>query len=434
MPKIKTAYLLALLALWGAPKCALGHFPWLMVDDENRPRLFFGEGIVDREYHLPESIAEAEVWQTNIDAPAKPIEMEEHEEDGFYGLLAKSPIEARGRLQTSILYGVYHGSKLHYYAQHYPGSRPQAWPREKAKDLDLQTLLSHDDQGLKVAVLWKGEPLAGARVALSRQDGEEGGQTATDENGVAKFAADDLGEGLHGLLIMHVDKSDQGAVDDEEYQSAMHVLTATFKNDPGDGEGSDEAAASPAPGESDSAALPPLPEAIASFGAAAADGWLYVYSGHIGTAHDHSRENLSKHFRRTRLDGSGQWEELPMGPPLQGLALVAHGGKIYRVGGLDARNARSDDEDMHSVDSFACFDPATKSWTEMPSLPNGRSSHNAAVIGDTIYVVGGWQLSGDSDGEWQPGAIAFDLDKPDSEWRELPEPPFRRRALAVSHV
>ena len=57
-------------------------------------------------------------------------------------------------------------------------------------------------------------------------------------------------------------------------------------------------------------ATKPLPEAIASFGAVASDGWIYIYSGHIGTAHEHSKDNLSQYFRRRPVEG-GKWEELP---------------------------------------------------------------------------------------------------------------------------
>ena len=56
-----------------------------------------------------------------------------------------------------------------------------------------------------------------------------------------------------------------------------------------------------------------LPEAVSSFGAAERDGFLYVFGGHVGRAHAHSRENLSHAFRRRSLDGRGTWESLPGG-------------------------------------------------------------------------------------------------------------------------
>ena len=55
------------------------------------------------------------------------------------------------------------------------------------------------------------------------------------------------------------------------------------------------------------------------------------------------------------------------------------------------------------------------------------------MIGDRLYVVGGWQLAGESPGTWQPAALVYDFAKPQAGWQKLPEPPFKRRALAVSH-
>src|SRR5690606_3988964 len=79
---------------------------------------------------------------------------------------------------------------------------------------------------------------------------------------------------------------------------------------------------------------PELGEAVSSFGGAVADGWLYVYSGHTGREHQHSRDNLSQTFARLELANPQQWEVLPMETPLQGMPLVAANGKLYRIGGL----------------------------------------------------------------------------------------------------
>ena len=73
-----------------------------------------------------------------------------------------------------------------------------------------------------------------------------------------------------------------------------------------------------------STAYPPMPEAFSSFGAAVADGYVYVYGGHIAKTHTYSTEAVTGKFRRLHLTKAGAaWEELPTGPALQGLALVA---------------------------------------------------------------------------------------------------------------
>src|SRR5688500_5501399 len=96
------------------------------------------------------------------------------------------------------------------------------------------------------------------------------------------------------------------------------------------------AAAGPTPTEP--RGYPPVPRAVSSFGAAVSDGWLYVYGGHCARTHQYSTEAVVGTFHRLKLSNPKAWEELPGGPPLQGLALVAHGGKIYRVGGMQPRN------------------------------------------------------------------------------------------------
>jgi hypothetical protein len=99
---------------------------------------------------------------------------------------------------------------------------------------------------------------------------------------------------------------------------------------------------------------------------------------------------------------------------------------------MAARNSPGEDDDLHSVAEFARFDPEKKEWTAMPSLPQPRSSHDAVVIGDKLYVVGGWVLAGPGHGEWCPSALVYDLSAEDGQWQQLPEPDFRRRALAAA--
>jgi N-acetylneuraminic acid mutarotase len=192
-----------------------------------------------------------------------------------------------------------------------------------------------------------------------------------------------------------------------------------------------EKAAAPQKGPAKKAGdLPALPEGVSSFGGAVDGKWLYVYSGHIGTAHSHSKQNLSPNFLRLRLDAPTEWEKLPPGPGLQGLPLVGYHGGVYRVGGLSARNEQGQEADLVSVADVARFDSKTKEWTELKPLPEGRSSHDAAVADGKLYVVGGWTLGKEEN--WLNTAWVLDLAKPDADWQALPEQPFQRRALSVA--
>ncbi len=176
-----------------------------------------------------------------------------------------------------------------------------------------------------------------------------------------------------------------------------------------------------------------LTEGVTSFGAAVVGDAVYIYGGHRGGEHDYSADEQSDQFRRLRLVAGAKWEDLPRGPKLQGLALVAHGGKLYRIGGFTARNSADDEQDLHSAADVAVFDLQANEWRAVAPLPEGRSSHDAVVLGDKIFVVGGWKLAGkDAEPQWHDTAYAMDLAADSPQWKELPKPPFQRRALSLA--
>jgi len=175
-----------------------------------------------------------------------------------------------------------------------------------------------------------------------------------------------------------------------------------------------------------------MPEAVTSFGAVTSEGWLYVFGGHKGERHDYTVEKVSGSFHRLKLSDGRHWESLPASAPSQGLPLVAHGGNVYRIGGMAARNPAGTKQDLFSTSHFQRFDPARGHWDELTSLPEPRSSHDAVVMGDKIYVTGGWHLAGGTNKPVWPGsALVFDLKHPGAGWRKFPQP-FQRRALAVA--
>ncbi len=179
--------------------------------------------------------------------------------------------------------------------------------------------------------------------------------------------------------------------------------------------------------------IPPLPEGIASFGAAVAGDDLVVYGGHVGRTHQHSIENLSHRFLHLDLDQPEQgWRKIGEARGLQGLPMVAHGRRVCRVGGLQARNHVGSEEELHSIDEVRCFDLDRRVWMDLPPLPQPRSSHDAVVFGDHLYVIGGWQLRGSGEPAlWQDSMAMLDLSTPGASWRTVPQS-FQRRALAVA--
>lgn len=179
--------------------------------------------------------------------------------------------------------------------------------------------------------------------------------------------------------------------------------------------------------------LPPMPLAVTSFGAARDERHLYVLGGYAGTPHAYSSEGQSRSLWRLALDGSEGWTELTrMERGLQGLSLLAHGGRVCRFGGTHIRNARGAPTRMESLAEAACFDPSGGGWSALPSLPSGRSSHESARIGNVLYVVGGWRLQGEpQSGVFHGDMLTLDLAAPGAGWTSIALP-FRRRALGVA--
>lgn len=199
--------------------------------------------------------------------------------------------------------------------------------------------------------------------------------------------------------------------------------------------------ASPEEKAATEATLPPLPEAVTSFGGAISeDGQLFAYGGHKAGTHEWSLDTTSGKLNRLDLTKPGAaWETLGEGPKVQSPGLAVHAGKVYLIGGMQPQNKEGAKPELFSLNHATMFDPVTKSWTALPDLPQGRSSHEVAVLDGKLYVVGGWPLdtrkseTKPDDAEVERGyhktMLVLDLAKPDA-WVSVPQP-FQRRALSV---
>src|SRR5689334_7792547 len=103
---------------------------------------------------------------------------------------------------------------------------------------------------------------------------------------------------------------------------------------------------------------------------------------------------VSGSFQRLNLSEGHAWESLPAATPGQGQPLVAHGGYLYRVGGMAARNPAGAKQDLYSMKVAQRFDLKKRGWENITALPVPRSSHDAVIMGHKLYVAGGWQLEG----------------------------------------
>lgn len=305
--------------------------------------------------------------------------------------------------------------RLKYYAKTGPAISSSAWSLAVCTDdLKLDIVPTVSDSTVTINVCFDGKPAAGAQIKVARP-GMDDFEGETNADGQVSFEVQE--DAIHSIRARYIEQA-EGELDGKKYGETRHYCTV---------------AALVRGSESSVAAtnLQSLPQPVTSFGAAVMNGSLYMYGGHTGGAHSYSKEEQSNHL--TRLDlNSGQWETLIEGPHLQGLALVAHKDKLYRIGGFTAENAEGEDHNLWSQNSVACFDPKRNEWTEMPSLPERRSSHDAAVVGDCIYVVGGWAMRGDADRVWHTTAWKMDLNAEPLHWQPIAAPPFQRRALAAA--
>jgi len=180
-------------------------------------------------------------------------------------------------------------------------------------------------------------------------------------------------------------------------------------------------------------APPDLPLPVASFGAAATEsGSVYIYGGHSGTRHKYNRDEVHGNFFHWQA-GLKEWEPLAKDEPAQGASLIATEKGIIRIGGMAAKNAKGEKQDLWSSETAARYDVTDKTWHPLPKLPERRSSHDSIIIGSTLYVIGGWAMMGGSDLKWHDTYLTLDLAKADAAWQTHKQP-FERRALAVHAI
>ncbi|MEO1526526.1 MAG: kelch repeat-containing protein [Planctomycetota bacterium] len=422
-----------------APK-AQAHMPWLATDGEGHAVLWFGESPENRTYKLPETIAQI---QLHSGTSGQPLAASAVSTDELVGLRSDAKIESENEIAGTFVYGLYHGMKLTYHVEHLPQRLPKTWPEQPRKDAYLQTIVTPAERGgVDVTVLKQTKPVEGVSVKLFCEEGHEEGEATTDADGRVSFSKRQIESGLNALMLSLRNESDSGSLDGKPYSSSADYLTATFFVP------EEDAAATSTREKKDSGpSVDPtskvtvvstkfaeLPEELTSFGAAVAGKTLFVYGGHTGAAHSYSIEEQSNRLWSLDLaDGNAEWKKRSTDLRLQGLALVPWNEGVVRIGGFTAMNEEGDDHDLRSQPTVAVFDPATDSWSERAPLPEPRSSFDAAVLGDSVYVVGGWQLQGtQGDTQWHDTAWSLDLTNKDAKWQALTVPEFQRRALSVA--
>jgi N-acetylneuraminic acid mutarotase len=400
--------------LWLAqPMTARAHFLWLLAEkngDAVELHAFLNEQPVP---DLPEFMRHIE--NAKITIAGKPVTWSKTENRFLVPLPAEKPAEVDGWCDLGVMTRGPATFHLVYTARA-QFTLPDADAKEALDGLRLRGV-SRTAGKSDILVTFNGKPAPEAVVKVYPEQGDPV-EIKTDAEG--RLACEGVVEGKSALLAKWIEPG-AGESNGKAFTETRHYATLTVA--PG-------AAASVAQAQP----FATLPDAVNSFGGAVLGNWLYVYSGHTGQTHKYHTGTTLPHFRRLNLKDGKTWEELPMGKALQGVALVAHGGYLYRTGGMAAHNAEGEKHDLCSVDDVARFDPETRAWSEMPPLPRPRSTHDAAVEGDHLYVIGGWHMKGADGGkaEFLTDAYRLDLTDPSARWEVLSTPTFERRALTVA--
>lgn len=421
--RIRIVCTLTLVLSLLAPAAARAHFLWFLTKpygEAPRAEVYFSETAAPDNPEFLDRVASAEAWALVGPRGNEPklLKLERKGES----LVAELPRELRDApVVMKHTYGVTSRGgetfRLNYYAKSYPTALPGTWKSVKnAALLPLEVVPAMRGGKIELTVLWQEKPLAGALVTVEAASLEKKLEGTTDDAGI--FRCDLPDSGVYSIRARYIEEK-PGELDGQSYKTERHYSTLALRF-------------IPAQMKSVAHSLTPLAKGTTSFGGAVAGDWLYVYGGHYGAAHQYSQDGQSGDFARLNLRDPKAWESLPGGPKLTGLAMVAHGGTVYRIGGFTAKNAETDSESLWSQPDFARFDPATGQWTNLAPLPEGRSSHDAAVVGNMLYVVGGWTLAGSDPTRWHDTAWSFDLADAAAQWKPVASPPFHRRALALA--
>ena len=346
-------------------------------------QFYFSETATPDSAEFLDRLTRLQAWHRTPEGEYAPLQLRKIESDDG-GLLAGALTSGRGNIEAECLYGTFsHGGQtmlLHYYAKSLNSDASDGLRRSRKLDLDVSPRLENGE--LQLNVFWKGEPAADSQVMVTPPDGKPV-ELTTEADGTTRLKSPVPGR--YEIRARWIVK-EAGWFEEKRYAEARHYSAVTFDTS---SSVPDDSQATSGAGTTGNPRLTDLPKGITSFGAAVIGDWMYVYGGHFGRAHHYSNTSQSDQLSRLNLRKPGDWEIVAQGPRLQGLAMVAHGGKLYRAGGFTAHNDEGDEHDLRSIVEFVRFDPETGKWESLADLPEPRSSHDAVVIQDKLYVVGG---------------------------------------------
>ena len=421
---------LLLLASLAITNTTQAHFLWVYTANGNL-QVVFGEGLGPDQARFLDGLSDLKAYKVQ-DGKRVAVELQKKTEDdlGWF----ETSLDKSGRVvDAHCPYGVFsRGDKsmlLDYSAKYISINHGQA--AKPGTELTLDLVPVFENGQLKISAFFKGYPVKDIEVEVTRLESDTEYAT-TNESGQALItpASRYLIRGKHVVM-------EAGELDGKKYSEKRYYCTLVLDTglDAAAEKTVEEKVAAPQPTvrlKKVEAEFAEFPRGMTSFGATVVGKQVFVIGGKSGKAHSYAKSYQNRDVWSLAFDGNGsdnEWQTVGENLGLQGLSVVGYQGKVFRIGGLEARNKEGEEHDLHSVADFKQFDPVTKKWADLPSLPQGRSSIDACVAGNHVYVVGGWTM-GDGDSEWATTMLKFDLDNPAGKWQQV-ETPFKTRALAV---
>lgn len=417
---------LGLILVWSvllvADRSCFAHFLWLVPQNQSgsEVHLYFSEGPEPDNPKLLQKLKDIRVDAFKAEEMPQSIEFAFTQDQNT--LQALAPGATTWKLRHT--YGV-HGRGSKSLLVYSAASVTCGWPGFDEKDrvrlpkdgLDLHPTI--DGKLLKLTLLNKGEVTK--EVQIDFQSANDHQTLTTDSEGHINI--DNVEPGVYAVRYLETAQT-SGNYQNEDYVSVKHYTTISFIV-PNLSEaklismGDDE--------------IGELPEAITSFGATAIDNVIYAYGGHTGEAHSYSNEEQFNKLIRLDVNTSKKWETIGEGPKVQGNALVAAGSNVILVGGFTAENQQGETSRLVSQSGVQQFNLQNATWIDLPNLPEPRSSMDAAVLDEFLYVIGGWAMNGHSDEtKWHKTAWRLPLTDTSKGWQPIASPPFERRALATA--
>jgi hypothetical protein len=431
--QIRLALMLGLLLTLASP--AQAHFIWVYPAD-GMVKLVFGEGLEPDEAQFLAGLSAMEAYSVVED---QSVEIKfEKKIVGDQGWFELPTTNATAAIDVTCPYGVFgRGDKsmfLDYSAKYVALSSHQ--PTRPSGKLNLDLVPRMKEGNLVVQAFFRGKPASEIEIQTTRLESEQITQTTNEDGSVVLAPASRyVVRGKH--VVVESGEADGKQFTERRYYCTLVVDTGSVAAVSTD-EVTKKGESTMVQGELASYRLKPVeaglaqfPRGMTSFGATVLGDCIYVIGGKSGRAHSYAKSYQNRDVFCLDVTKAGaDWQLVSDNLGLQGLAIVSHGGKVYRIGGLEAKNKEGEEHDLHSVADFVEFDPQSKTWRELPALPAGRSSHDACVIGDRIYVAGGWAMDGEQDTVWATDMLTYDLAAPQAKWVSI-ETPFMTRALAV---